>query len=201
MTPPLLVEYPNTEIVQFLIQSGANVNLPHRKSKSTLLLKRVLEYPGQIDIVRFLIENGANVNSGNQKGKRPLMYATVPVLIELINAGAKLDLVDRERNTALMHNTQRSNLRGIEVLLSHGADPNIQNNEGKTPLHVAAREERIDFCRLLCSHGASPLLLDKENASPIDLVPEGLPELKQFLEDNVSGAGIKPPKKEKREEE
>jgi cytohesin len=41
-----------------------------------------------------------------------------------------------------------------QLLLEHGADPNIQQQDGDTPLHVAAFRGDVEATQLLLSYGA-----------------------------------------------
>lgn len=42
----------------------------------------------------------------------------------------------------------------MEVLLQHGADPNVKDSRGWTALHSAVAEPSLNSCQLLLEHGA-----------------------------------------------
>ncbi|XP_040891512.1 cyclin-dependent kinase 4 inhibitor B [Toxotes jaculatrix] len=71
-----------------------------------------------------------------------------------------------------------------EVLLKHGADPNLPDkNTGATPLHDAAMTGFLDTVRLLVACGANPQATDNTNCRPIDLARKnGHGEVVDFLE-------------------
>lgn len=46
-----------------------------------------------------------------------------------------------------------------EVLLAHGADPNLQSKNGMTALMAAAGRNHLEMAELLLNHNADPNLL------------------------------------------
>ncbi|KAM4750047.1 cyclin-dependent kinase 4 inhibitor B [Anableps anableps] len=71
-----------------------------------------------------------------------------------------------------------------QLLLNHGADPNVADSRTRTtPLHDAAREGFLDTVRLLVEAGADPQARDCENCLPIDLARRnGYTNVVAFLE-------------------
>lgn len=71
-----------------------------------------------------------------------------------------------------------------QVLLRHGADPNVADRRtGTTPLHDAARTGFVDTVRLLVQYKADPQARDNTNCRPIDLAREnGHADVVDFLE-------------------
>lgn len=74
----------------------------------------------------------------------PLMRAVIghhPVCVQkLIQAGARLNLIDIEGNTALHHAIQEGQDNLAIMLVEAGASTDIKNREGDTPLkHASAR--------------------------------------------------------------
>ncbi|XP_063606900.1 uncharacterized protein LOC134781622, partial [Penaeus indicus] len=59
-----------------------------------------------------------------------------------------------------------------EVLLSNGANPNVQNNYGQSSLHVAASHGYCRLLELLMVNGGDPLLGDITGRSPVDYAHE-----------------------------
>lgn len=68
----------------------------------------------------------------------------------LLDAGAKINAVDDEGNTALHEAALIGSVRGAEILIARGANVNIKNKEGETPTSIArASEHRRGVLELL----------------------------------------------------
>jgi len=107
------------------------------------------------EVLQYLLEKGANPNVINPFGKTPLMYAA-----------------------------QYNNLDAVEILLSHGANPNAAttwpedtcyytlSTSRMTALHYAVRYASPTIIKLLISHGAITFnkteKLDGQSESPLD---------------------------------
>ena len=63
---------------------------------------------------------------------------------------------------------QNGYLEIVELLLEHGANPNVQDNDGRTPLHYAVENCHVDVARVLLDHGADPTIRDNEGMTPLD---------------------------------
>lgn len=91
------------EIVEFLLEVGAEVNL-RDGNQSTPLMQAAYRASGEI--ARILIAAGADINAKDDNGYTALMLAAksanAEVAGELILAGADLDSKDKNGNTALM---------------------------------------------------------------------------------------------------
>lgn len=102
---------PNADLIQFLIQNGADVNTKLLKYKNmTLLHYSVREnWP---EIVRLLLTNGADPNIQN---------------------------TDYMENTPLYTAVQYNFIECAKILLEHGADPNIKNRANESPAELAIK--------------------------------------------------------------
>ena len=89
------------EIIDAL-DSGVNVNVASKKSRTTALMLAA-KYRNA-DIVRAMIKKGAGVNLQNKKGDTALMsaarYNTEEVIDVLLEAGADVDMINRKNETA-----------------------------------------------------------------------------------------------------
>jgi uncharacterized protein len=109
------------DIVNALLESGADVNLPSRESMKVTPLASAAA-ANQTEIARVLIARGANVNAKAASGHIPLHEAS---------ANGNLDLV--------------------KLLIDNGADVNAKTDDGKTPYDFALEYKRDEVIELLKS--------------------------------------------------
>ena len=101
-------------------------------------------YVGRYEICSILLSTGrCEVNRGNSDGETALHKA------------------------ALADPSQQSDLRTLNVLLQHAANPNLQDFEGLTALHWAVSMDRETMTSMLCLAGASPFVADSLGDTPL----------------------------------
>ena len=142
-----------------LLAAGAKVDALDDKGL-TPLHAASRAYGDEHFITSALIEAGADVNARSLDGKTPLhsaaIFADERIAAELLTAGADANATDDSGATPLAiaavrgHNTGRN---VAEVLLSHGADPNLRFQD-VSPLIVAASAGNEEVAVLLMSGGA-----------------------------------------------
>ncbi|MCC5848785.1 MAG: hypothetical protein JJU29_11900 [Verrucomicrobia bacterium] len=108
-----------TEIIQYLISCGADVNLPNEHGLTPL------HFPHNLEVVRMFIDAGASVDiQATVDGTTPL-YRTdnFEILQMLVPIAKDINAVDKHGMTALDYHMQwayaRENI--IELLLANGA--------------------------------------------------------------------------------
>ena len=90
----------------------------------------------------------------------------------LVGKGCPLDGLDNEGITALHHTVLNDNAILTELLLVHGANPNIQTPDTLAgALMIAAVEKNMPIASLLLTHGANPYLHNKDGITPMMLLP------------------------------
>lgn len=57
--------------------------------------------------------------------------------------------------------TLYNNKNMVQLLLDHGADPNMQDRSLQTPLFHASANDHLDIAQLLLDHGADPNIRDR----------------------------------------
>lgn len=117
------VNVKNTEIIDQLLKSGANINVGEGKDATPL---HSAVYTGWINGVVHLLSKGAKINVCDNRGRTPLYIA-----------------VDTDWLKDDMAN----------VLIFAGADPNTLDKQGYNPMHVALRNGKLNLVTLMLSRG------------------------------------------------
>jgi ankyrin repeat protein len=144
-------------------------------------------YMKQLPMVQLLLKFKADPNDSQTDGK-PLLFSALSdtnTLEALLDAGAKVDAIATDSNgsnlnplgdwTSLEAATSQSNVQAVQVLLEHGANPNIPDGWGNTPLHYAASvlaDEKV--FSLLLDKKANPNVRNRNGQTPLDLVKRSL---------------------------
>ena len=113
------VFFAQPRIVETLLNTGADVNLPSRESMKVTPLASAAAAK-QTEIARLLIAHGANVNARAASGHIPLHEAAGNGNVEL-----------------------------VKLLIENGADLNARTDDGKTPLDFAIEYKRTEVIDLL----------------------------------------------------
>ncbi|MEW5948828.1 MAG: ankyrin repeat domain-containing protein [Thermodesulfobacteriota bacterium] len=170
-TPVMLaIEKGHTEMVNFLISRGANIEAQNQEGGTPLI---VASYNGHPNIVELLIEKGAQVNTRSIAGQSPLRFAVMQNHFEiaklLISNGSHIDDKDANGWTPLMSAVQNGNKELIDFLLEKGADIEAENNNGERPLFIAISSRHPDIVDLLLDRGAKVNTKTKESLTPLHM--------------------------------
>ncbi len=120
--------------------------------------------------IKALIKHGADPAISDAKGYTALHYAAVmpgsDSLKAILETGAKADAPGSDRiqkKTPLMEAARLGEVRNVELLLKHGADPEICDVRGRTTLMFAASAPKYSarIVKLLLTKGAERLRADK----------------------------------------
>ena len=137
--------------------------------------------------IKILIDAGVNVNGRDTwlvTGDTALMYCkNVETAKLLVNAGANVNLKNKEGFTALM---RVGNSEVIEFLILSGADVNAMTNNYITPLMWQVKQNNFDAVRILLRYGADLLQQDRWGKTAYDYAQS--PNMKDFLIDALSAS-------------
>lgn len=126
-----------------------------------------------IDQVRDLIAKGADVNTTDKNYTKitPLFIAIEngdgEMVKVLLNAGAKINVRDSERQTPLMRLDFDATPELIDLLVSHRAKINLIDNEGNTAVIHAAGNVKSETLQALINAGADVRITNKEGRTAL----------------------------------
>ena len=153
MTPLLIaVKLSRTDIIEYLIQKGANTDATNNKGQNALHIAAGCE---QIPIIREILQlTKLNLETKDQLGLTPLLFAVLnnyyPVVKFLIESGANVKATDNNGDTALHIACANGWKELAEYFLKNNLiDINVQNNNGLTPLHYACKSKHNHIIVLL----------------------------------------------------
>ena len=109
-----------------------------------------------------LKESNNSINSKDASSESEILKLFCPD-IKKINEKDECDW------TPLYRSIISGNLKASEILLTNGADPNIQCSMNETALYQAVDMEKIDHVKLLLKHGADPNISQIDGLSPLHL--------------------------------
>ena len=138
----LAIKHGNLPAVRALLEFGVDVNeIIDTKEFRALHYAAIKPYP---KVVKALIEAGADVNAQACEDETALISAFWPVLnvpnmMELIKAGAEVNLANNYMQTPLhlaVHDGQET---CVALLIQAGADVHKVNHNGESPMEFAVR--------------------------------------------------------------
>ena len=141
--------------VEALLQAGGDVDLPDRHGTAAL---HWATYRDDAAMVARLTAAGADVNHANRYGATPLSLACVtanPAIVEpLLDVGAYPNLA-AAGEPPLLTCARTGRVDTVELLLAHGANPNVTDDwKGQTALMWAVAEDHVAIIDTLVAHGA-----------------------------------------------
>jgi ankyrin repeat protein len=134
------------EIVEFLIQHGADLNAKDQWGRGYTPLQRAA-ITGSTDLTKLLLEAGADIDAKDERGQTALQVT--------LHAPLEARRPD--------YPPYRLSKDTIELLLAKGADVNLKDQDGRTPLHLAAESADSDIVALLLDKGAEISARDDES--------------------------------------
>ncbi|KAH8804066.1 hypothetical protein DL96DRAFT_738473 [Flagelloscypha sp. PMI_526] len=157
------------EIVQFLVEKGAEVNAVGGEHGTAL--QAAARY-GSLETVRFLIEKGAEVNALGGKNWTALHAAATRGCLEivklLLEKGADVNVVGGEDGTALQASARHGSLDVARFLVEKGADVNAVGGEYGTALHGSAYWGSLEIVRFLVEKGAEAQIISEKHGTALD---------------------------------
>ncbi|MCJ7689234.1 MAG: ankyrin repeat domain-containing protein, partial [Clostridiaceae bacterium] len=141
------------EIIELLINNGADINSHHSEFLETPLHKLCARITPKIDVITMLLKKGAEVNAINISGKTPVFYCSFNYSVELLNLlvkyGADIHIKDKYKNT-LLHDDYINCFdehfeEFLKTLISLDFDINQTNSAGLTPFNLCENKKIGDI--------------------------------------------------------
>ncbi|OZB98756.1 ankyrin repeat domain-containing protein [Paenibacillus sp. XY044] len=150
-----------TDVVRLLISSGADINIRDHQLNNVFLYAGA---EGMLDIVQLAIDADADTRLTNRYGGTALIPASerghVEVVRELLTrTDIDVNHINRLHWTALLEavilgNGGIKHQQIVQLLIEHGADPEIADAEGNTPLQHAQSKGYHEIAAILQRAGA-----------------------------------------------
>mmetsp|Transcript_76038 Transcript_76038/g.152773 ORF Transcript_76038/g.152773 Transcript_76038/m.152773 type:complete len:268 (-) Transcript_76038:188-991(-) len=167
------------DAVQWLVKVGCNVDLQDHTG-STALIHAVLG--DQCHCGATLVEAGASLDIADLTGKSAIIHAATRTgtdalffLELLIAAGGDLNVKDKAQHWTALHWAMfKRHFNVMHILLSAGADPDVQDLQGRTPLMVGVMgydeaAPTIPGLMFLLKNGADVRIRDEDRCTAADL--------------------------------
>lgn len=109
---------------------------------------------GRIEVAKMLINSGADIKATTDYGTSVIHMAVispdqVPILELLLKRGVPKNVRNTNGDTALHIAAFWGNVKGVEVLLQAGLNPEEKNSQGLTAADIAKKENRKNISALL----------------------------------------------------
>ena len=184
------IKYKQTDIINYLLENNADVNLKEELTGFTPLMASLHD----ITITELLIEKGADIEAKDDDGINALVYASTynneEMVKFLLEKGADANTVCEIENehtdiasTPLMNAAYRGNTNIINMLLENGADINYTTDFGMTALMMAASFNQFEAAKVLLENNADTSITDEYGRTALDLAKsEDYKDIVELLE-------------------
>ena len=152
----LTVENGNLDIINFLLDSGADPNLATDSYTPLVASVRATRN----DILDILLQRGADVNGQTLVSHWTALHAAASHeytnhVAALLHHGADPNAVDRWGRTPLHVAISSSDLETTQLLITSGGDPTLRDDDSETPLHWALEKQSKPLVEALLAGKAS----------------------------------------------
>ncbi|CAF1380014.1 unnamed protein product [Rotaria sordida] len=167
-------EYGHINALQLLRDAKANPKIQDLEGRDAIYYCFTEPTQRHKACLKILIEMGADVNNRARNGIPNLVHACLKsdeqedFCIDLIRAGANVQLIDEKTKRTALHNACLSgNAKVVRELLRAKADPNVLDSKQSAPVHEAAKGGHFEVIQVLSGFGAKFDVYDALGNNPI----------------------------------
>jgi ankyrin repeat protein/L-ascorbate metabolism protein UlaG (beta-lactamase superfamily) len=143
------------ELMEFLIQEGANIDALDNEERTPLLNAIIFKKP---ELAHILIKRGADVKIKSKEGANAIIYALFfgpEDLIEpILDSGQDVNERYEGGVTMMQGAAAMGHIKAMNILLERGADVNAKSDRGETALYFGIRQGNTEIVEWLLSRGA-----------------------------------------------
>ena len=137
-----------------LIDAGADVN--PKSSEGWTPLHYAISSANE-QLVNTLLDSGADPFTKSDRGWTALhvaAYRSDPTILKVVaDQMDNVNVLDGEYDSPLKVAAEYDRLENVEILLSYGADPNVDTS-GRSPLYLSIENDNLEMAKLLILEGA-----------------------------------------------
>ena len=173
----LAVKYKQIELVQLLLEKGADVHARDAEGSTAFHYLDPKEEAKNPTLVHLLIAAGGDIDKKNHRGYTPLYtmldrYERAGAVAALLRHGASREFGYSFYGPILVLASRRNEPEVIREIARHGVDLNEAGRNGYTALHMAASEGNGEVAAALIELGADTQARDEKMNTPADLAEE-----------------------------
>ena len=163
------------DAVSLLLQFKANPNVASQRGQTPLHWASQNPTADCWRVLELLIEAGSKVNAVDYWKRTALIYASCnqddPQVLEvLLRGGADINFQDCHRRTSVGYAAKMGKFRGLDFLLSHGADETLTDAWGFPPMFEAVQHNHHSSLKVLIRHRPISLVKDVYESSIFHIV-------------------------------
>ncbi|KAJ3104535.1 hypothetical protein HDU96_008900 [Phlyctochytrium bullatum] len=148
---PLLfyaISYRQNEIVQYLLDSGHEVEQPSKDFEGNTALMVAAEYRNENAFQMYVRRYPQTIPWENKQGRSALIIATEKAMnaaiVTLLDMGADVNCVDGDGSTPLHHAAAWGHFETVAILIQRGANATLKNKRGWIPADYAYSIEMLE---------------------------------------------------------
>jgi ankyrin repeat protein len=188
---PLIIAiiYTKIDLVKYLVEKKANVNVRSKPYRTTPLFGIVdmlgVDDTEKLELIKYFIKNNADIDARDTRGDTLLMLSVRRAILRdlsipkyfadrFVEKNINLNARNVDGQTVLMYACQfKSDDKRIEIikyLVKKGVQVNVSDKWGRTPLHYAVSRSDIDLTACLLQLKADINVQDNWGRTPLMLI-------------------------------